>query len=222
MQVAQLRQHRGLLFVTLEDGDWMIDTGCPYTYSPAGRIAIDGVEREIRRDFGVPVSRIAEETGQPVCGMLGSDVLGTHDVIFDAPHAQITFSRDTLRMDGALAPLRRSGHGESCSVRLGGIELTLFVDTGSELTFINHAALEQYPDQGAFEDFSPFFGAFTVQTHRAPVEIAGRTETLRCGRLPPAMAGPLLQDGADGVLGSEILLGRRAGYFARRGALFLG
>ena len=71
-------------------------------------------------------------------------------------------------------------------------------------------------------DFYPIFGEFTTDTYRAPLQVGQTQHQLRCGQLPTVLGLTLMVAGTKGIVGNELLNGRRVGYFPRRHVLMLG
>jgi hypothetical protein len=91
----------------------------------------------------------------------------------------------------------------------------LFFDTGAQISYFQDESLSTYPSAGELTDFYPGFGQFQTDTYNVPIRIGSEQFTIRCGKLPGLLGMSLAMADVQGILGNQILLDRRVGYFPR-------
>jgi hypothetical protein len=169
--------------------------------------------------LGLHAAALAQLVGVPCVGLLGADVLGRFDHIFDTAAARLTVSTAELSHPGQSVRVDEFRGIPIVTARVGGHDHRLFFDTGAQISYLQDESLRSFPSAGRATDFYPGVGQFQTDTHNVPVSLGGVAFTLLCGRLPGLLETTLLTAGTVGILGNEILRHRRVGYFPRRRAM---
>lgn len=212
----------GHLFLEIDDGRWLLDTGAPRSVGDGVAVEVAGTRFPLVGDYmGLTVAELSELAGVRCDDLLGADVLGRFDHLFDVPGGTLSLSADPLRHEGAVVPTESFMEIPIVTARVGGAPRRMFFDTGAQLSYLPAEVVRSFPPAGRAADFYPGLGRFETETHRVDLSIAGAAFTVRCGTLPELLAGLLLRAGTDGILGNEILRERRVGYFPRRGEVVL-
>ena len=95
MHTLPLQLRDGHLFIDL-GGDlggqlWLLDTGAPTSFGASRSIAIAGERFELDTDYlGLTPESLSQFIGVPAVGLLGADVLGRFDHIFDTAAGKLT------------------------------------------------------------------------------------------------------------------------------------
>jgi len=213
------------LFVTLPDGEWLVDTGASQSMGRAASLTLAGRTVPLQASYlGADLDSLQDLVGRPFQGLIGQDLLLGFDIVFDAPGGQAFFDHDldlrlTLR-EGARVDLSRTRGVPLIPGFVNGQRRLFWLDTGAQVAYYQRPDLDTFPWTGTVTDFFPTMGPFQVETRGLTVTLAGEPVTLNAGRLPARLGGMLT--GVDGILGSDLFVGRRVGFFPLRGELVLG
>ncbi len=220
MTTIPLIHRNAHLFLDLEDGLWLHDTGAPTSFG--GRSSLDFLGLKFKIDgsyMGLDPELLSEAVGVECRGLLGADVLGAFDQIIDLPGGCLTLSVDELEHPGERLELDEFMGIPILSVTVSGEPFRMFFDTGAQVSYLQDEILGRFPNAGSLEDFYPGFGTFETETHLVPFTLGQAVHPLRCGQLPGLLGMSLMVADVQGILGNAILEGRTVGYFPRRNML---
>jgi hypothetical protein len=228
MNTYQLVREKDHLFVTLPDGSrQLLDTGAGHSLGTAGSVTVAGVTVPVTKKYlGASVRRLRKLVGADFSGLLGLDVLGQLDAVYDLPAGTVTFSRRPgLAVEGEAVSLRAEPFGLPLFTgRVRGRPRTWALDTGAQLSYFlpEEDDLSVFPFAGKAPDFFPLTGKYTVDTYRVPVTLgeASVTVSLRAA-VPPRLLQRLLA-GFGGLVGAELFAGRKVGFFPLQRRLVVG
>ena len=222
MQLIPLQIRDGHLFVQIEDGLFLLDTGAPSSFASCAALTIAGRRFSLGGSYmGLTPETLSSFVGVQTAGLLGADVLGEFDVMIDALSSSVTFSTDELHFDGEVVPLDAFMGIPIISTLIGTASYRMFFDTGAQISYLQDKSLSIYPSAGPVTDFYPGVGQFQTETHTFSVRVGTIPFEVRCGSLPGLLGMTLMMAGTQGILGNQILHGRRVGYFPRRKILVL-
>jgi len=217
-----LRYKNGHPYLELDGELWLFDTGSPASFGEREELVIGAHAMRVQPSYlGLGVAALRESLGEPVSGLLGSDVLQRMDWLLDLPN-ETAHASDSLKFQGQIATIDDFMGLPIVQVGVGDQVVRMLFDTGAQLSYWEDPGIERYRVSGTTEDFFPGLGTFTTQAHHVPVRVADVQFMVRCGRLPRLLAATLSFAGVAGVLGSEILLDRPIGWSARRRELVIG
>lgn len=212
----------GHLFLELEDGLWLFDTGAPTSFGESGAIAFDGHRSPIGKSYmGLSASSLSEFTGVGCRGLLGADILGRFDHILDVRSTTATVSTGELEHSGMTLALSELMGIPILTARIAGTDRQMFFDSGAQISYFQEGSITDFPSAGSVTDFFPGVGQFQTDTHQVPVRLGDADFTLRCGTLPGLLGATLMMADVSGIIGNELVLDRTVGYFPRRGILSL-
>ncbi|MFA4917459.1 MAG: hypothetical protein WC560_12430 [Syntrophales bacterium] len=155
-------------------------------------------------------------------GLLGADILEKFDFIIDVPNSAIEVSVEELGHAGQSVPMEEFMVGiPIVTARIRGADYRMFFDTGAQISYFQHESLREFPAAGNVTDFYPNFGQFETETYNVGIAFGTSEFTLRCGVLPGLLGASLMMAGAEGIVGNQLIAGRRVGYFPRRRLLVL-
>jgi hypothetical protein len=216
----QLRD--GHVFVEIASELWLVDTGAPTSFGASPTVTIAGERFELDTTYlGLTAATLSEFVGVPCAGLLGADVLGRFDHIFDSAAGKLTVSTAELTHSGQPIRVEDLLGIPIVTAHIGGRPYRMFFDTGAQISYLPEDALKSFPAAGRVADFYPGFGQFETDTHDVEISLEGVPFTLRCGTLPGLLGMSLLVSGTDGIVGNAILSDRTVGYFPRRGVMVL-
>ena len=222
MLTLPLRLENGHAFLDLAGDLWLLDTGAPNSFGTPGSVDIADGHFRVGSDYlGLTAETLSQYVGISCVGLLGADVLGRFDHIFEAPEGRLTLSSAELPYDGADVPLDMFMGIPIVTAVVADREHRIFFDTGAQFSYFQDDALKRYPAAGAVTDFYPGVGQFETETHDVPVSLGGVAFTLRFGQLPHSLGMTLMMASTTGILGNAILAERTVGYFPRRRLLVL-
>jgi hypothetical protein len=217
MTIFPLHHLNSHLFLELDDGLWLHDTGAPSSFGRRRSIELLGQAFAAEESYmGLDAALLSEAVGIECRGLLGADILGTFDQIIDLPNARLTLAEEDLEHRGHLIRLDDFMGIPIISATVADEPFRMFFDTGAQISYLQDDVIESFPASGAMDDFYPGFGQFVTETHLARFVIGGETQALRCGRLPGLLGMSLMMADVQGILGNAILEGRSVGYFPRR------
>jgi hypothetical protein len=212
-----LHHRRGHLFLELHGDLWLLDTGAPTSFGSVPELEIAGARFALGAShMGLTVEDLTGLVAVECKGLLGADVLGNLDVLFDVPNGVITVSSDHLAHDGGAVPMDAFMGIPIVGVDIQGDNRRVFLDTGAQLSYLAERDFLRFPPTGRMPDFYPGLGRFETETCDAAVTIGGIAFTLRCGLLPGILEATLLVAGTAGIIGNQVIAGRTIGYFPRR------
>lgn len=220
MEALPLRRLNGHVFTELHGGLWLIDTGAANSFGACTPFPLDGKVHQLPpRSSGLDVQSLSEFVGVPCRGLIGNDVLGSYDHIFDGVEGIHSVSSREIEVIGE--PINLEFHLGIPVVRanIGGENRRVFFDTGAQLSYLPPSALTDYPVRSTFQDFYPGYGLFTTGTREVALTLGSISITILVGNLPIDLERALLRSGVEGILGNEPLSNRKIGYLPRRGLL---
>jgi hypothetical protein len=222
MNKLPLTLRHGHLFVELDGELWLLDTGAPTSFGTSPSLTIAGEQFSLGTSYlGLTAETLFQFVGVRCVGLLGADVLGRFDHIFDTAGGQLSVSTDELSHSGQSICLDLFMGIPIVTARIGGSDYRMFFDTGAQISYFQDDSLAEFPSAGIVTDFYPGVGQFQTDTHEVPVSLGGVTFTLRCGRLPGLLGMTLKMASSDGIIGNAILANRTVGYFPRRRMMVL-
>ena len=212
----------GHLFVELDGGLWVLDTGAPNSFGITTQITVAGEQFRLGTNYlGLDAGALSQSVGVRCAGLLGADVLGRFDHIFDTASGSLVVSQEELCHAGNIVGFEEFLGIPIVMAEVDGCECRMFFDTGARFCYFQGEALTRFPAAGSVTDFYPDFGEFQTGTYHVPVTFGGETFTLRCGSLPESLGTTLMMADTVGIIGNEILGNRSIGYFPRRRMMLL-
>jgi hypothetical protein len=179
-----LRVVNDLLFATIDGRVALIDTGSPVTFG-----AGDGIADDIHAE-------IVEFVGKEFDYLLGLDVLGTRELVFDVAAGWLEIGADSSTRWSPRIAARAAGHRLRC-----------IVDTGASISYLPRHVVDGLPVTGRFGDFYPRAGRFEVETRDCTIDLGALRYTDRAAEIPPVVQP--LSEGVDGIVGNRLVRAHR-------------
>ena len=205
---------QGLIVVTNDDGDWIVDTGSPVSIGDIATTRFGHVNVPLNSDaFGLTCDELRSLFKAPVAGLIGMDVLNRYG-LFDPENGQAVLSDVPLRQmddlnDWHEIPLTFRYHMGMVDVSVDGVQTQAIFDTGANLSYWQRGFRPDWPQGGSYDDFHPSLGEFTTDTAVAPVRVTGTPDwagPLRVGHLP-GLIGAVVDQLGGGLIGLDLLRG---------------
>jgi hypothetical protein len=208
----------GHLFVELEGGTWVYDTGAPTSFGETQELQFGGETFPVVENYmGLTAAELSGHIDIECAGLLGADVINDFDHILDLPRETLTVSTDELQIDGTRVSITDFVMGiPIVTAHIAGSDYRMFFDTGAQFSFFQDESIIDFPESGKVTDFYPGAGPFETDTHRVDLSLGGLSFALQCGTLPGLLGQTLMVADSQGIVGNETMQGRVTGYFPRR------
>ena len=222
MDTFPLQLINGHVFVELDGELWVIDTGAPSSFGTSSSLSIVGEQFSLGKDYlGLTAATLSQFVGIPCVGLLGADILGCFDHVFDIAGGKLSVSTAELSHSGQRVQLDNFMGIPIVTARVGSTNYRMFFDTGAQISYFQDDSIADFPAAGSLTDFYPGIGQFQTDTHEVPVSLEGVQFTLLCGTLPGQLGMGLMMADTQGIVGNAILRDRVVAYFPRRRVLGL-
>ena len=222
MNTFPLQLRDGHLFIELSGELWLLDTGAPNSFGPNGNFSLAGEQFRLGSNcLGLTAATLSGFVGVQCVGLLGADVLGRFDIIFDVPNNTVSISTEELSFPGQSVPLSEFMGIPILTAQICGRDFRMFFDTGAQISYLQDDSLAEFPAAGQVSDFYPGVGRFQTETHTIDARVGASSFSVRCGSLPGLLGMTLMMAATQGILGNQILHERKAGYFPRRKKIIL-
>jgi hypothetical protein len=217
-----LKLRDGHLFVTIDNHDWLLDTGSPTSFGNVPSLVVENRTFHIPEHYmGLTTAKLSEYVGHPTVGIMGADVFNEFDILLDVPKGQVSFTEAQLTLDGAVIRTDACMGIPIIQATIDGTDRRMFFDTGAQISYFQGESLTSFPGAGTITDFYPGFGQFQTKTYQVDIILGNECYRLRCGSLPPPLGMTLMLANTDGIIGNEILQNRKSGFLPRRRQLVL-
>lgn len=224
-KALSLVYERRHVFADIDGRRWLVDTGSDRCVSDQPSLTFEGRQYPAFPEYGgLTVQRLNEFVGVRHDGLLGNAVLNQFDWDIRLALQQAEYSDRYLAVPGTVVPFRDWHTLPLVEAEVDGHRGTWVFDTGAPVCYWQDPARRQtYPDAGPYRDFFPGgVGWFDTHTNVVPFTVGGLTIPVRTGTLPKHVEPFVKAVGAEGIIGNEVFVNRRVGWFPRRHQLVLG
>jgi len=222
MTILPLEFLNSHLFVEIDGDLWLIDTGAPKSFSSCSSLNLAGKQFTLATNYlGLTVAELSIFINVQCAGLLGVDILGHFDHIFDIPSKRLTVSADQILHEGQIVMLDEFMGIPIVTVQVLDSNYRMFLDTGAKISYFQNASITDFPSTGSVVDFYPGIGEFETNTYEVPISLGNVSLKLRCGLLPKLLGATLMMASTHGILGNAIFIDRTVGYFPRRRMMIL-
>jgi hypothetical protein len=222
MNAFPLQLRDGHLFIELSGELWRLDTGAPNSFGTNSNLSLAGEQFRLGSNYlGLTAATLSGFVGVQCAGLLGADVVGRFDIIFDVPNNTVSFSTEELSFYGQSVALSEFMGVPILTAQIRGRDFRMFFDTGAQISYLQDDSLAEFPAAIQVSDCYPGAGKFQTETHTVDAHVGASSFSVRCGSLPGLLGMTLMMADTQGILGNQILHERKAGYFPRRKKLVL-
>ena len=222
MITLPLMHKDGHIFVELDEGRWLLDTGAPSSFGEINSLTVETKKFALPNNFsGLTAATLSEHIGTPCRGLLGADILGCFDHILDCANGTLSISTDELLHNGQEFRLSMLMGIPILTVQISGRRFQMFFDTGAQISYLQDDTIRNFPTGESITYFYPGFGQFKTDTYQVDISLGDINCKLVCGTLPGLLGNLLLVSETQGIIGNQIFDNRVIGYFPRRNALYL-
>ena len=125
------------LFVTLPDGEWLVDTGASQSMGRAASLTLAGRTVPLQASYlGADLDSLQDLVGRPFQGLIGQDLLLGFDIVFDHPgrtaYLQVPEDGFHLTLTDTVARVDLTGGTPLIPGFVNGTRRMFFVDTGAK------------------------------------------------------------------------------------------
>lgn len=220
MMILPIKLQNGHLFVEINGGVWLLDTGAPTSFGESDNITIGEYTMKLANSYmGLTAKKLSAYIGMECSGLIGTDILNKFDHIIDVSGGTHTISSGVLHCTGHELPLTWFMDIPIIQANIKGNDYNLFFDTGAQIGYLQEDIIHSFEPAGIMDDFCPGIGQFQTDTYYVPVALDESTYKLRCGTLPVILGLTLNMAGVSGIIGNQIITDRVIGYFPGRNML---
>ena len=214
MFTTNLKFQAGHLYVSINEHDWLLDTGAPMTFGNVNTLHIGNTRFDVPNNYmGLNASQLSEFVGHTTVGIIGTDILNQFNIIIDTKNEIATFTNDTIPLEGNALEIDEYMGIPIIIAKINGENRKMFFDTGAQISYFQNKSINNFPAIGEFTDFYPGFGQFQTNLYMVDAVIGTEEYKLRCGQLPKLLSMTLLKTGTEGIVGNEIFKNHVVGYF---------
>jgi hypothetical protein len=105
--------------------------------------------------------------------LLGGDFLGQMPFTINFSGNNIRFHNRPVRFRGTALKADLIAGVPLAEVSIAGRQVTLVLDTGAKITYLDPSIIRDYPPAGKISDFFPFTGPFQTTRHEVLISVAG-------------------------------------------------
>ena len=221
-----LHYQHGLLFLELAGQRWLYDTGSPTSFGPGGSVTFAGRTLAVAPLLNKPgkplitAPKLAQLLGVPCGGLLGMDVIGQFDWVFDIAKRVCKASSEVIPLSERSVSLTDVDGALLAPGKIRNQDFHWRICTGFQFSYFEDAQIESFPPAGKLRDAHYHFlgGGFQSDGYHVPVGmVTGQpADNLSCGRLPQALRKDLLPAGCEGTLGANFFAQHFLGFAPRR------
>jgi len=90
----------------IDNKKWLIDTGSPVSFGEKDSLSICNEIFKIDNIYGaLNAKEFTSHIGLEVTGLIGVDILNTFDILFSINKYKITFSKNSINLEGDILPI---------------------------------------------------------------------------------------------------------------------
>lgn len=208
MQTFPYQIENGYLVIDVDGIRAVVSTGTPDSMCTCGTLQLEGREYPVKQQtLRMTPAALSKELGIHVDALLGADILSRMDYRVNPFRKEIFFSLDEIHPYGYAAHFNLYRSVPVVSVWVEAREVPVFLNTGSQMTYLLPEVAKQYPQVGQTRAFYPGLGWHETPLHRVLIWMSGNDVELDVGLPPPALMSTLQAAHAQGILGCDVFLG---------------
>ena len=88
----------------------MLDTGAPQSFGSESRLELAGLTFDVADNYmGLTADQLSDFVSVDCCGLLGADIWGSFDIVFDQPGSTILLTKEAQEIEGEVLTLDENG-----------------------------------------------------------------------------------------------------------------
>jgi hypothetical protein len=208
MTTIEILKERGHLLVPINDKRLLIDTGSPASMSPEPFEFIGAQHNPPASIMGISPRKMSELSGIQIDGMIGCDILSQHTMRIRWQDGEIDLG-DNIPDFGNSHELTTLQGIPVFPVVIHEQSTKALFDTGAHLSYIDPNLVAGQESTGARDDFYPFTGPFTAETHIVKTALDETPLDIEYGILPASLQQTLGMamniSNSSAVIGTQLL-----------------
>jgi hypothetical protein len=194
----------------------LVDTGSNISLGNQKTFSLLGKSVRLQPDIqGLTLERLSEFIHYRIDVLLGGDFLGLMPFTIDFSDNDLRFHDQPVRFQGKDLETELFAGVPLVEVSIADRPVTLVLDTGAKISFLDPSIIRDYPPVGKISDFSPFSGPFQTTRHEVPISIAGQDIMLQPGKTPKSLKEFFTRFNKANRLNIQGLLGNDLNYHFR-------
>ena len=204
------------VFVELNEGRFLVDTGSPLSFGDVSVATFAGQRHQLPSSLmGIDVASLRKLFQGPCSGLLGLDVLGTTNLLFDLRDGELHTGPNAWdsvpQSDRIACDVRAVAGLPVVRVSICNQPVAAAWDTGAKFGYVADASIcEGATSMGEIDDYNPVLGrmhsdSWLVDVDLAPNRAASQTSPSvireRVGILPPMGSQMLAMAGIEAIIG---------------------
>ncbi len=185
----------------------LISTGVPISVGDTPEIMILGQRYDLEKKLlGLDIKQIGSALKTDINALLGMDILSKFVFYISHSIEAIIFSDFFINFkeDMRELPINMEFNLPIVTVKMGGVDVNMTLDTGSKLSYLDASLLAGMKNVGTLEVFYPGCDTMVTEIFHLPLELRSKTMDIHFGMLPDVLLKNLSRTGCAGILGSEI------------------
>lgn len=211
------------VFAEIPEGRVLVDTGSPLSFASGGAMTFGGQTHRVPGRIGsFDAAAIGRLVTGPCVGLIGMDLLGGGDIVFDLPNGVLRVEPDgwTAPANASFARLRTVLGTPVVAAAVNGAHVSAVFDTGAQFGYLCGASLaDGLAQDGDIDDYNPVLGEMHSAAWRVPVSLADVAFEHRCGLLDGLGSAMLRMIGVSAVVGCSLLTNHMVALLGSRGRL---
>ncbi len=191
----------------INGGKYLIDTGCPVSFSSIDRLEFDGKTYDLPESFEYfTVEKLREGIGDDLVGLIGMDILAEKPFILDYNNLRFELepkSDTPPKLEVELLPPFNIPRLR-IDLMLKSEKIHAAVDTGAPISYMSSRFAENLPVIGVRDDYNPMIGCFKAKVYEVKWGIAGHEFEDEFGVLPNGYERGFQAEGLDCVIGYNL------------------
>jgi len=209
MTTYTINLHNRLPLIPLNGKTYLLDTGGQISFSDDGIINFAGTTYQKSTGVNVLSSEtISSALGTKINGLIGADILSRYIVEINYPENKICVSDSEMQMKGEIFNAGFFMNIPKTNFTIDGKEVSLFLDTGAQISYILKEFTEGKKSTGIKDDFYPLIGNFRTEVFPFEVSIGNYKFPAEFGILPSLLEMTMRMTNSAGVIGYDFFLNK--------------
>ena len=185
------------------NGYIIVDTGSPASFHKDGSITINGQQHACAQSIlMMSYDDLSQQLELPIVGLLGMDIMGQYDVLFDYPNSRIEF--DYQGSQGISLNAQIVMGIPTIPITIEGELMQCFLDSGAPTSYVNSHLTKHLSAIETREDFYPEIGTFSTPIYALSAQVADLSFDAQFGNLPFLMEASLSLANSNGIIGYDL------------------
>ncbi len=207
MTTYKINLHQRHPLLNINGKTYLLDTGGQISFSDDGIINFAGTTyKKSTNAMVVSPDTLSSALGTKINGLIGADILSRYTVEINYPENKICVSDNEIEMKGEIFNAGFFMGVPKTNFIIDGREVSLFLDTGAQISYILKDFTEGKKSIGIKNDFYPLIGNFRTEIFTFDVKIGNYKFTAEFGILPSSLEMIMRMTNSAGVIGYDFFI----------------